>query len=209
MRFARRIVDNRNAVRAHRRHQRIFGRRNAHFVKENIRADEFVRRDSKLPVDVHPSAQFGERKEMRVKAAMPDDVAPRRRKHDLAAPRKHGACKQNGRTDFLGQRARDFVCFDFSGSDFPRMFIEFFHRCAERFKDFEHNARVFNRGNIAQNHAFFGEKSGGNARKSGVFISARLNRAFDGKSALNFVLIHIFLQTIVIFCLSAKSARAQ
>src|SRR5438128_2519106 len=166
-----------------RRHQGVFGGRDAGFVEENIGPGEALRLELVGGAAGGLRAEPPEGGEMRADAPPADHVAARRREAHPAEAREHRAGQQDRRADARAQGRIELARLGARGIHLHGVRTEPAHFRAEMRQQREHRLDVADVRHVVDAAGPIGEQRCLEDRKDRVLVAGRADRAFHGAAA--------------------------
>jgi hypothetical protein len=126
---------------------------------------------------------------VRVEAAAPDDVAPRRRHVGPSEAGEQGAGQQERGADALGELAVDLGRADVGGAE-PDLVVRAVDAHADVLEQAEHGVHVADPGDVGDHHLLLGQQRGGQDGQGGVLVAGGDDRSGQRRSAFDHELLH-------------------
>ena len=187
MRLARRVVNDRSALREYARHENILGSHDARFIEKYSRPLQFTFEAKSLAARDGFGSEGLKAREMCVQAPVSDGVSAGRRQRRAPDARKQRPRKKETRPYLRGEFRGNLRGFKFrrNESDRPRLNVARNLR-PERARRVQHRGHIGNRGNVRKRHRLRRQERRGDHRKNGVFIAGNGVNAADRFTALYF-----------------------
>ena len=187
MRLARRVINDRSALREHARHENILGSHDARFVKKYSRPLQFSFEAKSLAARDSFGSKGLEAREMSIQAPVPDSVSTGRRQRRAPDARKQRPRKKKTRPYLRGEFSRNLRGFKFRRNESNRPCLNIARNLRpERARRVQHRGHIGNRGNVRKRHRLRRQKRRGDHRKNGVFIAGNGVNTADRFTALYF-----------------------
>ncbi len=188
MRFAGGIVEIGFAVGEDGGHDEVFRAGDRGFAEQVLTGSVEAGRDGKRVgwAFMEFGSHCAKTANMRIEAALSDDIASGRVEHHVSAAGEKRTDEQEGSPDLAAKLVRKAGRGDGCGLNRDdALFLVQFHRRSDRFQEFEHTADVSDKRNVGQGNGFGSQKRSGQHGQCRVFVAGGIVHAPQGDAALN------------------------
>ncbi len=180
--FRRDVAKHGGALRAHRRHQGVFGARDTGLIEKDVGATQLALERIRV-ADRNAGPEALKREKMRIDAPPSDDVAARRRQRHATEPRQHRPGEQNRRTNLLAERRIERPRFGCARVHLDRVRTMPLNRRANVLQQLEQRLDVANAGNVVDATGTVGEQGRRENRKGRVLVAGGADRPHQRTSS--------------------------
>ncbi len=197
MRFTGRVTNNRRAGGKHRRHNRVFGRRHAGLMKQNIGTSQAICPDmQRTAFKIDLRAQLAKSLHMDIQPALANRITARQRQPDFAQAAQHRPGHYHTSPQ-AGRQRRVQIC----GVKLARVNphdtrFQPVHLRAQALYQGDNDAHIANIRHIAQHDRLRRQQAGGQHLQRRVLVAARADLALNRVPAFNHKLLHQIITSI-------------